>query len=74
MHPLWKAIAEALEAGSVMTRALLAAAKLLKDCSCQNHRAVEARAAQRLAEEAISKWELAATKILQLARDAQRTD
>jgi hypothetical protein len=70
---LMRATVQALEAAEDMRRALLAAAKLLKDCTCQVNRAHESLAACRLADSSISRWQ-GATRVMQnIARQRQRS-
>ena len=70
MGALLDATAQAFEAASDMQTALLAAAKLLRDCTCQRNRAVESLAACHLADSAISKWQGATRVIANIAKQS----
>jgi hypothetical protein len=68
MTALLNAMVQALEAGEDLQRAMLAAAKLLRDCTCQNRRRAESLAAVQLADNAISRWQGATRAMMNIAR------
>lgn len=60
---LMRATIQAIEAADDMRCALVAAAKLLKDCTCQRKRAIESLTACRMADSSISRWQ-GATRVM----------
>jgi hypothetical protein len=71
---LQDATVQAIEAAEDMQRALCAAAKLLKDCTCQTQRAAESLRACAMANSAISRWQGAVKVIENIARHKRQTE
>ena len=70
MKPLLQCTVEALEAGAEMEQAVIAAAKLLMHCSCQNARKAEALEAVRLADNSVARWQAAVQRMKGLVRSS----
>lgn len=66
--PLILATAEALTAGEDLRIAVVAAAELLKDCTCQERRRAESIAACKLADNACARWISATSRMMRIAR------
>ncbi len=71
--PLLAATTEALRAADGMREALLGAAKLLQDCTCQATREPkEARRVVNVAENSVSRFEAAMRAMARIAEELKR--
>lgn len=73
LTPLIVATTDALVAGEDMKAALMAAARLLMDCTCQKRRLAESMAACQLADNALARWEAATRRMMDCAAENMST-